>query len=160
METSRRYFPRGISFRWLARCVVSLPMAWNRGKVWIRDFPPILSRCSPLHGALSRCLALCAYSVSFRGSSWRTPNQSLRERRISRQSPIRSGAWAWVGMTSATHLSCMTEGQDSGQDRAGQPATSNNQLSAHRPPPHPSHPHPSPSAGTATGKIPCVERFL
>ena len=50
-----------------------------------------------------------------------------------------------------------TAGQRSG---ARQPATSNNQLSTHRPPPHPSHPQPSLGAGTATGKIPPLKRFL
>jgi hypothetical protein len=130
---------------------------------------------SSAHGARSRCLPLCAYSV---GSPIPTPhrmNQNAMAGRISGQSPIRSGQWGGMVRQARTNYQCgrvdgtagrWRAGQDSGQDRAGQrsgagqPATSNNQLSTHRPPPHGCWPQPFISANASTRKIPCVENFL
>ena len=48
---------------------LSLPLGMEWGKGYAFGVPPTLSRCSPLDGGTLRCLALCAYSVSFRGAS-------------------------------------------------------------------------------------------
>jgi hypothetical protein len=105
------------------------PLGDEGGEGYAFGIPPTLSRCSPLDSALLRCLALCAYSV---GSPIPTPhpiNQSVSHGRISGQSPIRSGAWAWVGMTTANQLSARTGGRDA-QD--SQPIDAN-PLANHRP---------------------------
>lgn len=105
------------------------PHRRGMGEGFLFGIPPTLSHCSPLDSARSRCLPLCAYSV---GSPIPTPhpiNQSVSAGRISGQSHIISGAWAWVGMTSANQLSVRTGGRDA-QD--SQPIGAN-PLADHRP---------------------------